>query len=71
MGARFYASERSRPTLLYFHGNGEIASDHDDIAPLDHEIGLNLFVAEFRGYGSSGGRPSVAGLIADAVRGFG
>ena len=66
VGARFYASDQSRPTLLYFHGNGEIASDHDHIAPLYHEIGLNLFVAEFRGYGSSGGRPSVAGLVADA-----
>ena len=66
VGARFYASERSGPTLLYFHGNGEIASDHDDIAPLYHEVGLNLFVAEFRGYGSSGGQPSVAALVADA-----
>lgn len=66
VGARFYVSDPSLPTLLYFHGNGEIASDHDDIAPLYHEIGLNLFVAEFRGYGASGGEPSVAALVADA-----
>ena len=65
VAARFYTSDPSLPTVLYFHGNGEVASDHDDIAPLYHEAGLNLFVAEFRGYGKSGGRPSLAGVIAD------
>lgn len=66
VGARFYAADSSHPTVLYFHGNGEIASDHDGIAPLYHEIGLNLFVVEFRGYGTSGGRPSFTALVADA-----
>ena len=66
VGARFYAFEREFPTVLYFHGNGEIASDHDDIALFYREIGLNLFVAEFRGYGTSNGTPTVASLIGDA-----
>ena len=65
VAARFYASDPSLPTILYFHGNGEIASDHDDIAPLYHEARTNLFVAEFRGYGKSGGQPSLASVIAD------
>lgn len=65
VAARFYASDPTQPTILYFHGNGEIASDHDDIAPLYHEARVNLFVAEFRGYGKSGGQPSLAGVIAD------
>lgn len=66
IAARFYAHDPALPTLLYFHGNGEVASDHDDIAPLYHQTGANLFVAEFRGYGGSDGRPSLAGLVADA-----
>ncbi|MCZ6545451.1 MAG: alpha/beta hydrolase [Chloroflexi bacterium] len=66
VAARFYVHDPAAPTILYFHGNGEVAADHDDIAPLYHEIGLNLFVAEFRGYGQSGGQPSYASLIADA-----
>ena len=66
VSARFYLLDRSRPTLLYFHGNGEIASDHDGIAPLYHEAGINLFVAEFRGYGNSNGSPSLANLVGDA-----
>jgi hypothetical protein len=66
VAARLYVSHPSQPTLLYFHGNGEIASDHDGVAPLYHEIGLNLCVAEFRGYGASDGDPSVAALVGDA-----
>lgn len=64
--ARLYEHDREWPTLLYFHGNGEVASDHDDIAPAYSEIGLNLLVVEFRGYGGSGGMPGFASLMADA-----
>lgn len=66
LAARFYVLGPSYPTLLYFHGNGEVMGDHDGIAPLYHEAGANLFVTEFRGYGRSGGRPSVQHLVADA-----
>ena len=63
--ARFCAASAKQPTILYFHGNGEIAADHDALAPLYHGIGVNLFVAEFRGYGKSNGRPSMAALVGD------
>lgn len=66
VACRFYAFDRSRPALLFFHGNGEIASDYDAIAPAYHEIGANLFVADYRGYGASDGTPSFASLISDA-----
>jgi len=66
LGARFYPTDPAGPSLLYFHGNGEVASDHDGIAPLYHDIGANLFVAEFRGYGQSTGDPTVAALVGDA-----
>lgn len=66
LSARWYASEEKRPTLLYFHGNGEVISDHDDVARLYHYVGLDLFVVDYRGYGKSTGRPSVASLVGDA-----
>jgi pimeloyl-ACP methyl ester carboxylesterase len=66
VACRFYVLDRSRPSLLFFHGNGEIASDYDMIAPAYHEIGANLFVADYRGYGASDGTPSFASLIWDA-----
>jgi pimeloyl-ACP methyl ester carboxylesterase len=65
IGARFYVRDAALPTILYFHGNGEVASEHDDIAPLYHEIGCNFFVADFRGYGQSDGEPSMVHLVGD------
>ena len=66
LGARSYSGSRTDPTILYFHGNGEVASDHDDFAPFYRKIGVNLLVVEFRGYGTSSGSPSFASLVADA-----
>ena len=39
VAGRFHPCDRSKPTLLLFHGNGEIASDYDMIAPAYHGIG--------------------------------
>ncbi len=66
VGARFYVADPGLATILYFHGNGEVASDHDDLAPFYQKAGANLFVAEFRGYGRSGGAPTFSDLVGDA-----
>lgn len=66
LGARHYAAPGSVATFLFFHGNGEVASDYDDIAPLYHRIGVDLFVVDYRGYGRSTGRPSFEALVSDA-----
>jgi pimeloyl-ACP methyl ester carboxylesterase len=36
------------------------------VAPIYHQFGLNLCVADYRGYGASGGVPSFSSLISDA-----
>lgn len=66
IGCRFYVHNNSSPTILFFHGNGEVVSDYDSIAPFYNKQGINLFVADYRGYGSSGGTPSFASMAADA-----
>jgi len=33
VGARFYLAGKDAPTILFFHGNGEIVGDYDDIGP--------------------------------------
>jgi len=66
IGCRFYHAQERGPSILFFHGNGEIVSDYDFIAPLYAERGLNLFVADYRGYGFSGGTPTVSAMIRDA-----
>jgi pimeloyl-ACP methyl ester carboxylesterase len=66
IGSRFYISNPRDPIILYFHGNGEIASDYDGIAPLYVERHMNLLVVDYRGYGRSTGTPSISTMILDA-----
>lgn len=67
IAARRYEVDRHGPTIVYFHGNGEVVGDHDGIAPLYHSIGANLLVFEFRGYGRSTGSPTIEHLVADGA----
>ncbi|MFH1147434.1 MAG: alpha/beta fold hydrolase [Pseudomonadota bacterium] len=53
-------------TILFFHGNGEIGSDYDDTGPLFNANGFNFLVADYRGYGKSGGNPALGSMIEDA-----
>ncbi|MCJ7514628.1 MAG: alpha/beta hydrolase [Dehalococcoidia bacterium] len=62
----FYFQEKKHPNILFFHGNGEIASDYELIGSIYNQIGLNLFVADYRGYGKSGGKPTLSNMIRDA-----
>lgn len=66
VSCRFYIHSQSSPSILYFHGNGEVVSDHDYIAPMYNQLGINLFVADYRGYGASQGRPTLSNTVSDA-----
>jgi hypothetical protein len=66
VGGKIYAARRGAPVILYFHGNGEIASDYDSVAEAYTRMGLSLFVVDYRGYGTSDGAPTATALIADA-----
>ncbi|MCA9589542.1 MAG: alpha/beta hydrolase [Myxococcales bacterium] len=56
------------PTLLHFHGNGEIVGDwRGDFVNALVAAGINVVLAEYRGYGASSGRPSLARMLDDAV----
>jgi pimeloyl-ACP methyl ester carboxylesterase len=67
IGGFFYKSDVKNPTILLFHGNGEIALDYQYIAPIFFEINVNLAVVDFRGYGFSSGEPYYTSLISDAM----
>ena len=66
IGCRFYLKKMEAPTILFFHGNGETACDYDYVAPLYNDIGLNFFVADYRGYGYSNGSPTATNLVKDS-----
>jgi len=63
---RFYVKDQELPTILYFHGNGEVVADHDYLAPLYNNRNINLFVADYRGYGASTGSPNFSSMVEDA-----
>ncbi len=62
----FWVSGQEYPSILYFHGNGETVASHDWVAPFYNQRGINLFVADYRGYGSSDGKPTISNMISDA-----
>lgn len=66
IGCRFYINDAASPNILYFHGNGEIVADYDEIGPLYNQAGMNLLVTDYRGYGWSSGNPTVGSMLADA-----
>ena len=70
LAARLHKVDDNAPLLLFFHGNGEIASDYDDIAPIYNQLGLNFLVVDYRGYGKSDGKPTVTTLLSDARKVF-
>jgi alpha-beta hydrolase superfamily lysophospholipase len=70
IGARLYPAPSDAPAILLWHGNGEIASDYDAIAPLYTGMGITLLVADYRGYGMSTGTPTCSNLLSDAVAVF-
>ncbi len=61
-----WTASKGSPTILYFHGNGETVAVHEWIAPYYTERGINIFVAEYRGYGLSDGKPTISNMIGDA-----
>jgi pimeloyl-ACP methyl ester carboxylesterase len=66
VAARFYTKGVNQPVIFYFHGNGEVIYDYDDIASLYNNLGINLILADYRGYGASGGAPSFTNVCQDA-----
>ncbi|MDR2522520.1 MAG: alpha/beta hydrolase [Synergistaceae bacterium] len=58
--------KNSRAELLFFHGNAGNISNRLDSIEIFHNLGLSVFIFDYRGYGQSGGRPSVAGTALDA-----
>jgi alpha-beta hydrolase superfamily lysophospholipase len=67
LGARLYPASGDSPAILYWHGNGEIASDYDDVAPLYTGMGITFLVADYPGYGKSTGTPTCSNLLSGAL----
>jgi fermentation-respiration switch protein FrsA (DUF1100 family) len=58
--------ENARFTLLFCHGNGGNIMHLLDSLTFFHDLGLNCFLFDYRGYGHSAGRPTEPGTYLDA-----
>lgn len=54
----------SRPTILFFYGNGMCMADFMGEFRKFRKLGANVMVPDFAGYGMSGGKPSEQSLYA-------
>ena len=54
------------PTVLHFHGNGEVVADYlPQVEGVFTEMGCNVIFAEYRGYGGSSGTPLLGKMLSD------
>ena len=67
LSAYLHAADDASPLILFFHGNGEIAADYATIGPMYSRLGISFLVADYRGYGMSGGQPTTTSQRSDAV----
>ena len=65
IGARFHMAEKTGGNLIFFHGNGEIVADYDELGGVYNQMGINLLAVDYRGYGRSGGKPTVTAMMQD------
>jgi fermentation-respiration switch protein FrsA (DUF1100 family) len=65
LGAKLHHADESAPVILFFHGNGEIVSDYDDLGPIYTRMGINFLPVDYRGYGRSTGSPTVGDMMRD------
>ena len=57
---------RAGHTLLFFHGNAGNISGRLESVQQFHQLGLNVLLVDYRGYGQSTGAPSEGGIYRDA-----
>lgn len=62
----FVSAGDSASTILYCHGNAGNISGRLETIRLLHDLGLNVFIFDYRGYGRSEGTPSETGTYRDA-----
>jgi fermentation-respiration switch protein FrsA (DUF1100 family) len=66
----YAAAREGKPTILYFHGNAANAANRAPKIAAMLQDGFGVFYLNNRGYGGSGGRPTEANNVADALAAY-
>ena len=64
--AWYIPHSQARATLLFAHGNAGNISHRLDSIQVFHDLGLNVLIFDYRGYGQSTGKPGENGTYRDA-----
>ena len=62
----FIPSDTARAVILFCHGNAGNISHRLDSIRIFNQLGLDIFIFDYRGYGESEGKPSEKGTYEDA-----
>lgn len=57
----------SKEVVLFFHGNAGNMSHRQASLQIFHDLGVNVLMLDYRGYGKSEGSPDESGLYMDAM----
>ncbi|MGV1015405.1 MAG: alpha/beta hydrolase, partial [Methyloceanibacter sp.] len=68
--AWYAKAQDGQPTILYFHGNASNAANRASKIEIMREPGYGVFYLNNRGYGGSGGKPTEANNVADAIAAY-
>jgi fermentation-respiration switch protein FrsA (DUF1100 family) len=63
----YIPAEDAELTILFCHGNGGNIMHRLDSISIFHDLGLNCFIFDYRGYGNSEGKPTEQGTYLDAT----
>lgn len=66
----YVPADKSRATVLFFHGNAGNIGDRMGKIQLFHNLNLNVFIFDYRGYGKSAGKPTEKGMYEDALAAY-
>ena len=66
----FIPGENSRGVILFCHGNAGNISHRLESIQIFHQLGLDVFIFDYRGYGQSEGKPTEPGTYKDAEAAF-
>ncbi len=57
-------------TILFFHGNAGNIGDRVEKIQNFYDLGVNVFIIDYRGYGKSQGKPTEQGMYRDALAAY-
>jgi fermentation-respiration switch protein FrsA (DUF1100 family) len=66
----FIKNPSASATLIFLHGNAGNNSYRFEKIRIFHDLGLNIFIIDYRGYGKSEGKPTEQGMYLDALAGY-